>query len=54
MLMAFGFRRQPHVYVLSRHTFQSDSTLLVHNYYINYADNVTYMTFVDKLYTCVR
>ena len=40
--------------VLSGHTFQSDSTSLVHSYDIYYADNVKYMNFVDKLYTWVR
>ena len=54
MLMAFVFRSQPHVYVLSRDTFQSDNTSLVHSYDINYADNVKYITIVDKLYTCER
>ena len=28
-------------------------TLHRYSYDINYADNVKYMTFVDKLYTCV-
>ena len=35
--------------LLSRHIFHSDGTSLVHSYYINYADNVKYMTVVDKL-----
>ena len=41
-----------HVYVLSRHTFQSDSTSLVYNYDINYADNVKYMTCGQFIHLC--
>ena len=39
--------------MLSRHTFQADSTSLVHSYDVYYADNVKYIHFVDKLYTWV-
>ena len=50
MLIAYVFMCQPHVYVLSRYTFQSDTTSLVNSYDIYYADSVKYINFVDNLY----